>query len=281
VKQVFLPQSLEHLWQLLDREPESALYAGGTDLLVHMRSGKVNPSSLICLERIPELQGIRDHGSRIFIAAATTHATILDNPYIKTHFPVLNKAIAVLASPPIRHMGTIGGNIVTASPAGDTLPALYALSAEVEIRTCTASRRIALSDFILGPGKVALSRGEIVSGIWLQKDSDWTVRHYEKIGKRQGQACSVASLAALLHVEEGIIKRARLAWGSVGPTIVRSDRVDNHLSGKPLNLEVLQSLADLIDEIACPVSDIRASADYRRMVSKSLVLRLSLYNQTG
>ncbi|AFM27432.1 FAD binding domain-containing protein [Desulfomonile tiedjei] len=280
MRQVFLPRSLEHLWELLDREPESALYAGGTDFLVHMRSGKVNPSHLICLERIQELQGIRNDGSEIFIAAATTHATILDNLFIKTHFPVLNRAIAVLGSPPIRHMGTIGGNIVTASPAGDSLPALYALSAEVEVRSCSGPRRIALSDFIRGPGKVALSHGEIVSGIWLQKDADWTVQHYEKVGKRQAQACSVASLAALLRVEAGIVKRARLAWGSVGPTVVRSDKVDDYLAGKPLNLEVLQSMGEIIEEIVSPISDIRASADYRRMVSKSLVLRLSLYNQT-
>lgn len=281
MKQVFLPHNLEHLWELLDREPESALYAGGTDFLVHMKSGKVNPPCLICLERISELQGIRDHGSQIFMAAATTHATILDDPLIKTHFPVLNRAIAVLGSPPIRHMGTIGGNIVTASPAGDTLPALYALSAEVEVRSCSGSRRIALSDFVVGPGKVALSHGEIVSGIWLQKDDDWDLQHYEKVGKRQAQACSVASIAAILHVEAGIVKRARLAWGSVGPTVVRSDKVDDYLAGKPLNLEVLQLMADAIDEIVSPISDIRASADYRRMVSKSLVLRLSLYSQAG
>ena len=139
--EVFLPRSLEELWDILERYPEAAVYAGGTDLLVKLRSSIARPNYLICVERIEALKGVYDTGEEILIGAGATHTQVLEHPLIKQHFPVLAKAISVLGSPPIRHMGTIGGNIVTASPAGDTLPALYVLAAEVEIQSSNRSRR--------------------------------------------------------------------------------------------------------------------------------------------
>ena len=146
VAQVLLPVTLEELWSILAAVPGAALYAGGTDLLVKKRAGLVDSPCLVCLERIDALQGVRDNGEALFIAAAFTHGRILEHPSVRTEFPVLAQALRVLGSPPIRHMGTIGGNIVTASPAGDTLPALYALDAEVEIGSRDHSRRLPIGD---------------------------------------------------------------------------------------------------------------------------------------
>ena len=123
MREVFLPRTLEELWEILDKKPGAAIYAGGTDLLVKTRSGAIDPSCFVCLERIGALQGVRDLGEEVFIGPATTHSQLLDDSLIREHFQVLAKSLSFLASPPIRHMGTIGGNIVTASPAGDTLPA--------------------------------------------------------------------------------------------------------------------------------------------------------------
>jgi xanthine dehydrogenase FAD-binding subunit len=214
----------------------------------------------------------------VFIGAATTHSKLIDMQSIRECFPVLVKAARVLGSPPIRHMGTIGGNIVTASPAGDTLPALYVLSAEVEIRSPEGTRRLPIRDFIIGPGAVALNKGEILLGIWLAKNQLWNVSHYEKVGRRKAQACAIASMAAVLELtDEGIVRRAKLAWGSVGPTVVTSEEVENELIDNRLSLETLKRAGAALDKAVCPIDDIRASAEYRRLVSKALLSRLVEY----
>jgi len=276
--EVFLPKTFDELWEILSKEPEAAMYAGGTDLLVKIRSAAITPSSLVCLERIAELKGVRDHGQEVFIAAATPHSEVVEDKLIRSEFPVLASAVSVLGSPPVRHMGTIGGNIVTASPAGDTLPALHILQAEVELASASDRRRVRIGDFITGPGSVALCRGEILTGVWLQKSPSWSVHHYEKVGRRKAQACAVASLAAVLQVSESNrIDRVRLAWGSVGPTVVTSDRVEAELTGETLSLDTLRNAAHLVESVVSPIDDVRASAEYRRVVAGRLLLRLSFY----
>jgi xanthine dehydrogenase FAD-binding subunit len=280
MRQVFLPQTLEALWEILEREPEAAVYAGGTDLLVKIRSGQVKAPSLVCLERIEALRGVRDHGEEVYIGAATTHSHLLEDTLIRKHFPILIQGLGVLASPPIRHMGTIGGNIVTASPAGDTLPPLYVLAASLEVRGSTRARRVSLNDFILGPGTVDLRAGEILAGIWLKKSPRWSVYHYEKVGRRKAQACAVASMAALVEVSPaGRIEAARLAWGSVGPTVVTSAEVEKRLTGEALSSMTLRTALHLVEDAVSPIDDVRASAQYRRMVASALLMRLTEYSK--
>jgi xanthine dehydrogenase FAD-binding subunit len=189
--------------------------------------------------------------------------------------PVLAKALKVLGSPLIRNMGTIAGNICTASPAGDALPPLYVLDAQVELRTQHGSRRLSIRDFIISPGKTCLQEKEIVASIRIRKPLEYNVHHYEKVGQRNALACSIAGLAALLQVSpDGIVVRASLAWGSVGPTILTCPEAEEALVGKRLSLENLRKAAAVVREAARPISDVRAEADYRRMVSGNLLLRL-------
>ncbi len=278
MREVFLPETMDDLWGILETHPEAALYAGGTDLLVSLRNGKISATCLVCLERLEALKGVHDHGSAVFIGAATTHARLLDTPLIREKFPILATAIGSLASPPIRNMGTMGGNIVTASPAGDSLPALHVLAAQMEIRSAETSRRVPIEKFILGPGQVDLNQGEIVSGIWLETSRHWTISHHEKVGRRKAQACSVASLAALVSLSKaGLVESVRLAWGSVGPTVVVSERVESTLIGEPLTRETLNNAAEIAQDVVSPIDDVRASAEYRRMVAGRLLLRLSNY----
>ena len=274
-RRVFLPESLQGLWDVMQAEPEALPYAGGTDVLVRLRKGMIDPPCLVCLERISELQTIEERSDELFIGAGATHAGILENQAIIHHLPVLTEALRVLGAPAVRHMGTIGGNIVTASPAGDTLPPLYVLEAEVEVRSSDRSKRIPIKDFVLGPGRTALAKGEILSGIWVRKPVDFTIHHYEKIGQRKALAISIVSLAALVGLSEsGIIKKARLAWGSVGPTVVTAPQVERALEGKPLSLETLNHVVPMIQEVVSPIDDVRAKANYRRRTAGNLILRL-------
>jgi CO/xanthine dehydrogenase FAD-binding subunit len=277
MRNVSLPRTLNDLWQILRDEPRSTLYAGGTDLLVKMRSGLIQPHHLVCLERIDELKAVEDREEEIFIGSCTTFTKLLQSPLIRKHFPVLINGLKILGSPPLRNMATIGGNIVTASPAGDTLPPLHVLRAELELKRRDSSRRVPIRDFFKGPGETILTPGEVLTAIWLKKCSDFDLHHYEKVGQRKALAIAVVSLAALLRVSDGgIVKEARLAWGSVAPTVVTSAEVEAILIGNRLSRQVLEKAAQLARTIVKPIDDLRASADYRRQVAGNLLLRLGL-----
>ncbi len=275
MKQVLLPRSLNDLWAMMRDLPDAALYAGGTDLLVKMRSGSIPPKDLICLERIQTLKGVADHGERMVILAGTTFSQLLNEPAITKHLSVLAHAVASIGSPLIRNMGTIGGNICTASPAGDTLAPLYALNAKVELASGAGVRSLPISQFILGPGRTLLGPGEILSAIHIEKPHPEAIQHFEKVGRRNALACSLASLAAILRLsDDGIVLAASLAWGSVGPTVITCPEAADRLINQPLSMDRVTEAAAVVQKAVCPITDIRATADFRRTVAGNLLLRL-------
>ena len=273
--QVFLPGHLDALWSCMAEHPEARVFAGGTDLLVQMRARREEVPVLICLERIVELQGVRETPSGHWIGAGNTHRRLLDDPRICKDFHILAQALRTLGSPPIRNMGTIGGNLCTASPAGDALPPLYVLDAELELSTRSHRRTVPIDAFITGPGKTLLRPGEILTGIRLNRPDGYEIHHYEKVGQRKALACAIAGMAALLKISPaGVIEAARFAWGSVGPTVVTSAEVEAALIGEQVSPAVLETAARLAREAVSPIDDLRASANYRRRVSGNLLLRL-------
>lgn len=275
MRKVAVPGSIEELWSSFEND-RAVVYAGGTDLLARMYKGIINPESLICIDRVKELKGVREEAEEIRIGACSTHTELLENPLVHEYLPGLRGAIGTIGSPIIRNMGTIGGNICTASPAGDTLPPLYVLQAEVELRTRKNVRRLPIRDFILGPGLTCLNDAEILSGIWIRKQGEYNLHYFEKVGQRNALACSVVSLAAAVRVsQDGIVKKASLAWGSVGPTIITCPEAEDALMGRELCRSRLQEAASLVRECVHPISDIRASAEYRRTVAGNLLLRLA------
>ncbi len=276
MRPVYLPASLDELWLCLDDHPDAVVFAGGTDLFVKMRAGKREAGALIGLERIVALKDIREERDGIRIGAGVVHEDLLRHPLIAGQLPVLGRALACLGSPPIRAMGTIGGNICTASPAGDTLPPLYCLKARIELQSASGVRRLPIADFIAGPGTVRLAAGEIVTAVLIDRPPEDAVQHFEKVGRRKSMACAVASLAALVTLSpSGTVETCRLAWGSVGPTVVTGGPVEDFLTGKRLSRETLAAAAGLAARRVSPIDDVRASAAYRRTVAGNLLLRLS------
>jgi CO/xanthine dehydrogenase FAD-binding subunit len=145
----------------------------------------------------------------------------------------------------------------------------------VEIRSREYSRRMSIKDFIVGPGERALKKNEILYGIWLEANNEYNVYHFEKVGQRRSLAISIASLAALVRTRKsGIVDGARFAWGSVGPTVVRSEDAEAAIIGKPLSEDTLKALVPIVEEALSPIDDIRASAAYRRIVAGNLLFRL-------
>lgn len=272
---VLLPGSLEELWELWHRYPAARLFAGGTDFLVRRRAGLVKAETLIGLERVVELGRIEENDAEIAVGAAVSHSRLLAAPVIGREFPLLAQALASLGSPHIRNMGTIGGNIMTASPAGDCLPPLYVLGAELELRCGDGCRRLPLVDFISGPGQTAGVEGEVLSRVLLPRRPFWRGQYFEKVGRRRALAIAVVSLAAVFNLDsDGRVDEIRLAWGSSGPTIVTLPAVEEFLLGKTLNHENLQAAGALVEGLIKPISDIRAGAAYRRRLAGNLLQRL-------
>ncbi len=277
-----MPCSKDELWEILEKPETTRLYCGGTDFLVQLRGGLIDAQSLICLERIKEFQYIEDLGDELKIGSCLTHSKILDDPLVSTYFPVLTMAISRLGSPPIRHMGTIGGNVVNASPAGDTIPALFVLEAKVEVESKDRKRLVPIEDFVLGPGKSIINHGEVVTNIIIPKRPKFRNHHFEKVGLRKGQACAVASIAAVFNLsEEGVIEEIRLAWGSLGPKVIRSKDLETELQGHELSHAPLKAFIPKFIEKFDPIDDVRASAEYRTIVGGNLLLRLTQYHPTA
>ena len=280
---VLFPRTRAELFQAL-AEPGARVLAGGTDLLVRLRSGRETAAALVSLDKIPELRGISETGGEglgrgLRLGAATTHAELLAHPLVRARLPMLAQALSELGSPPIRNMGTLGGNICTASPAGDTLPPLMALGAEVELASArphgAGTRRLPLAEFITGPGRTALAPGEVLAAVQVPPPGAGWVQHFEKVGRRNALAVAVVSLAALLRTERGgTVAEARLAWGSVGPTVWRCPEAEAVLVGRRLSLTALGEAAAVVRARVKPMDDVRASADYRRTVAGNLLLRL-------
>lgn len=269
---VFRPGSLDALWPLL---ADGALaMAGGTDLLAARRGPA--PCDVALLEGLGELAGISEVGGVIRLGAMASHAALARHPLVRQRLAVLALALDSLGSPPIRAMGTLGGNIATASPAGDTLPALLALEARLELASSAGRRVLPLETFLLGPGRTALAAGEIIAAVLLTPPTTLALQHFEKIGRRDALAIAVASLAAVIATDaDGVVASARIAVGSLAPTAMRCPAAEAALLGQRLDRDALARAAAAIRQAVSPIDDVRASAAYRRQVAGNLLLRLT------
>ncbi len=272
IRAVFRPTSLEALWPLL--ADGARVMAGGTDLLVRGRGQA--PFDAALLEGIPHLAEIDEEDGLLRLGACATHAALARHELVRQRLPGLVRALAVLGSPQVRNMGTLGGNIVTASPAGDTLPPLYALDAQVELASALGARRLPLAGLIIGPGRTSLAPGEIVTAVLVRPPEPGAVQHFEKVGRRNALAIAVASLAAILATDgHGRVTQARLALGSLAPTVLRCRAAEEALTGQTLTRETLLEAGARIRQAVSPIDDVRASAAYRRQVAENLLLRLA------
>lgn len=248
--------------------------AGGTDLLVAVRKGTESPNLLVYVGELPELRVLREEREGLEVGAGLTHAELLAHPATE-RFPILRSVLQTIGSPAIRAMGTLGGNIVTASPAGDSLVALYLLEARVRLVSEEGERELPIWEFIVGPRKTALRQGELVRSVFLPWLSGEPQSFFRKVGRRRALIIAIASLGALVWVRDGRVERARLALGSVAPTVIRPKEVEEALVGRPVSPEAWEDLVPHLSAATHPISDLRASADYRRKVAGRLLLALA------
>ena len=270
----FSSDCLEDALALLDAHPAARLIAGGTDLLVRLRR-EASDAMLISIERVAALQGIEEvdeGGAMLAIGALTRIAELARSPLLADRAPLLQRAACGFAAPAIRNMATIGGNLCTASPAGDCLVPLYALGAQVELVSLAGRRRLPIADFILGPGRSALARGEIVARVLLPARDRFAWQAYEKVGRRQSLAISVVSFAGLLQLDdERRVTAAHFAWGAAGPTVVSAPGIAAAMTGRVIDPALIDTAVDRARAAVCPIDDLRASAAYRRALAGNLL----------
>ncbi len=270
----YSPSTFEEALKILNKE-DVIIYAGGSDLMVkNKNSASLLPrfnKNLLYVGNLNLLKEIKEYDNKIEIGSACTLTSILK---IEGVPKILKESIRNIASPAIRNMATIGGNICNASPAGDTLPILYALEAKLKLASINSMREVNIKDFILGPGKIILKDNEILESILIEKEN-FNKIYYQKVGARKASAISKISFVALAKVENQKIKDIRIAIGSVGPRIVRLKEGEDILIGTELkNIENLMLQVEKVySEKVVPINDQRSTAIYR----KKVVLRLIQY----
>lgn len=250
--------------------PESFIMSGGTDLLVKIRMGKVSPQKVVSTSKIPTLHFIDDDDDEIVIGSTITHTELLDYKPLREEFPILFDAIYTIGSPQIRNRGTLVGNVMNASPAGDGLLALYLLNAQVEI---SSGDIIDVDEFVAGPGRTILPKREYVKSIHIPKFK-WDHHYFEKVGQRNSMTISIASIGWLIKCGNGTIENLRLAFGSVAPTVLRLKDVEEFAKGKRIDEKFVRSLSAMVRERVTPIDDVRGSAQYRKKLCSNLVYRM-------
>ncbi|MFC1618898.1 FAD binding domain-containing protein [Candidatus Neomarinimicrobiota bacterium] len=264
-----LPGSVHEYEELTGSMGEAgyAILAGGTDLIPGYEGGQPLPEHLINVKAIPNLNGIQQGKQHVEIGALTTIETLRRDAYIRSHFPALAQACEDFGSVQIRHRATLGGNIVNASPAADTLPALFVYNATVKLRGTQGERVVGVRDFILNPGDVDLQRGELLHSIQIPRPDCRSLFH--KLGLRQAMAIAVVNYAILYEIKHQYFTSLTVAAGAVAPRVVYLKTFMEAVVGEGMALD--QAIA-LVDDDIAPIDDIRATAGYRRMVLKNLLL---------
>lgn len=268
------PETLAEALEWLGREPDLRPIAGGTDLMVPFAAGTLKDTRFLNLWGLPELRGIEVSDRTLIFGALTTYTDIRNHPLIADVFPNLVRSAEVTGAPAIQNRGTLGGNLVNGSPAGDSLPSLLAYDADVELRSTKGARWVSYAAFHTGYKRNLLQPGELLTRILLRKPEAGAgpgFHYFRKVGTRAAQAIAKVSLALHVQVKGGQLSTFRLALGAVAPVPLRAAKVEALLRGEPLQgLRVRDALAALQEDIA-PIDDIRSTAQYRRRVAGNLL----------
>lgn len=259
------------LEMLRERGPELTVLAGGTDVMVQYLRGDINPRGLLHIRRLSELKE-RDLGRRTRIGALTTHWQLRSDQDMVRRHPALAEAAATVGGRQTQNAGTIAGNLVNASPAADLLPVMLVSDGVVTLVSSAGSRDMPVADFVLGRRSTARRSDELVTDLWFEPLAESAGEVYLKIGRRHAMEVAIVGLAARLAFDsDGTVTSARVAIGSVGPRAVRADLAEQRLVGTKLDDESLREAAELLRQVARPIDDARATADYRLRLLPALL----------
>ena len=271
-----IPETLEEALDALAAHSAvgpTRLIAGGTDVLVEIDGGAPPPRTLIDISRLPGLDQITLAEDGIHIGPLVTHNLAVASPLLQAHAWPLVRACWEVGSPQIRNRGTLAGNLATASPANDTIPAFWVLDARLTLASVRGRRTLSLPEFFLGVRRTALQPDEMIVDIVVPVPPPTARGAFIKVGLRRAQAISLVNIALLLDFDGPVVRAARIALGSVAPTIVRAHAAEEALIGHPLTPERIDEAAARVQEAIRPIDDVRASAAYRRHLAEVITRR--------
>jgi len=246
-------------------------FAGGTDLMVLLEAGKLPHKKYLNIWNLPELRGVEVTASQVTLGALTTYTEVQQEKVLQAEFPMLCQAASETGGLAIQNRGTLGGNIVNASPAADSPPALLAYDAELELVSLAGARWVPYHGFHIGYKQMGIKPDELLTRIRLPRSSEKLQHYYRKVGTRKAQAISKVCFAGTAQVRAGKIDDLRIALGSIAPVPLRCVQTEDALRGSELNkTSIDRAKAVLANEIV-PIDDIRSTRNYRQQVSLNLL----------
>jgi len=268
----YQPRALKEAYTLMERFGQGARYiAGGTDVMVRVNQRVIKPHALISLRGIRELDGISLHGG-VRLGGMTLFRDIERNPVLSTEYPVLAQAVSVLANPQVRNVATMGGNLCNSAPSADCAPPLMVLEASLFLEGPGGVRSVPVEEFFTGPGQNCLGSTEILKEVKIPEKAPHTGMAFLKIG-RLSQDIAIVNAAALLVMDKKICVKCRLSVGAVAPVPLRLKGVEKLVEGQEISPDLLERIGRLVQDDVTPITDVRSTEDYRRVVSGVLIKR--------
>lgn len=272
---VITPTSLDESYELLaERGGRAKIIAGGTDLMVALNARSLDAKEFVDIWRLDELRGINDEGETIRIGSLTTYTQLIKSPLIQMGVPAMVEASRTIGAIQIQNRGTIGGNIVNASPAGDSLPVLAAFDAEVEIGSIRGVRRVGFNNFYTGYRQTVMEPDEILLAVRLRKLKPNELSFFFKVGTRRAQAISKIVMAVNVGTTGAVINSISIALGSVAPTVIRAHQTESLLTNVTLDEMIIERARKTISHEIAPITDVRSTEHYRRIVTGNALAKV-------
>ena len=274
------PSLKEALTELSLSGKDVEVIAGGTDLVLNMKKKKILPTRIISIHNLNEMEFVQDENSEVRIGALCKHADLAANPILIEKFPILCEAVGHIGSWQIRNVGTIGGNICTASPAADSAPPLLVLNAHLILASKSTKKKIPLDTFFIGPGETVLEPNQILKEIVIESPKRPAAGCYLKLRRRKAVDVSLAGVAfqAETQTDGQTLASVGIALGGVAPTPIRVPDAEAVLVGKSLDeaMTRISNCARIAAKAASPIDDVRATASYRRTIVEVFVNQCAL-----
>jgi len=267
-----VPGSLSEALSLLAREPGAwQPFAGGTDLMVLLEAGKLSHKRFFSVARLDDLRGIEMNADYLTLGALTTYTEVQKHAVLQMEFPLLCAAARETGSIATQNRGTLGGNIMNASPAADTPPVLLVYDAEIELISQRGIRWLPYQGFHTGYKKTGIAPDELLRAIRLPRRTAQWQQYYRKVGTRKAQAISKVCFAGAALMEKGAIRDVRIALGSVAPIVYRAVKTEEALRGGSLTPKLIATAKEILAREIAPIDDIRSTARYRLHVAQNLL----------
>jgi xanthine dehydrogenase small subunit len=272
------PPDLNSALEFLRAHPEATIVAGATDIGVRINKSNSVPSTILDLNRVDELNHVTIQENALVLGARSSW-TVVEH-VCKELVPEFHKIVVLFGAPQIRHVGTIGGNIANASPIADSLPFLYVMAATVELASVDGSRIVPITEFYKGYKRIDLRPGELIVRIRVPLPAADELLRLYKVSRRRDLDIASFTAAIRIRLDGETIDEAAIAFGAVGPTVIRASETEAFLLGRPLDEDTMRAAGDVaVDEIA-PISDVRGAADYRYQLTRNILLKFYYETQS-